>query len=234
MKEIKTNNQALLHNLVQCSLQTKPIQAVKIKEDLYKELDIFRQHIEIKKAGSGKRPYTTTKNKVFVYRSIFFGLGAIFCILAGMILFSMPSYPFFFQFGYYFTARNFMAAFSFLLACGSFSIGAFLRAETEASKQFLRSAIYNLSKAYERKRVQHGVEGLFHFGHKYTKVLTLKQSYQDAKDKIHEHYEDLFHLFERIAQSTILNAQARENLLNQALLEFHEKLHQVVHVFKNG
>ena len=230
----KTNNQNLLLELYNHSQHSKPLLTVKLQDTRkrYQELELFKQHIEMQKHGLALLPYSSAKAKVFTYRMIFFGLGVMFALLSCGVMMTSPSFPILAHAGIFFTLRNLFAALSLLMGLFALGIAASMRSDHEAAKYFLRAAKNNLARSYKRKKIEIGLNGFFFFGKDYKKLQLLKQSYHDAEDQLHEHCEELYHLFERISNSSFLNPRSREHLYNQAILEYNDQAKSVVKTFQ--
>jgi hypothetical protein len=207
----------------------KPLFTIKkpITAKSYPELEIFKHQIEIERK-SPHLPYTRVKKKVLTYKGIFLAFCMIFFFLTLLIFMKAVFWPFaHFTYSQFFIAKNLACALCALVGIFSLWIARTMRAETEAAKSVLRHARYRLNKAYARKKIEAGIKGIWAFGLKYQKSQVIKHSYHETYDKMDHHYEDLLHLFERIAQSSSLNAANREHLYNQAILEFSDKLKNV-------
>lgn len=233
---LPSSNQILFHNLFDYN---KGRTFFSVKKPgygkRYPELELFRQQIEIERRGAYQQPYSNVKKKVFTYKSIFTALGLLFLFL-GIIIFMKAVFWSFGRFSYneFFIAKNLACAFCAFTGFSSLWIARTMRTEIEAANQLLRRGRYKLSKAFTRKKIEHGLKGLFAFWNKYQKSLAIKHHYVETQDKLLHHYEDLKHLFERFERAGTLNSQTREHLYNQALLEFEDKINHVISIFKES
>lgn len=212
----------------------KPLFTIKkaISAKSYPELEIFKTQIDLERK-SPQLPYTRIKRKVFTYRSIFFGFCLLFFILTLIIALKACYWPFAqFSYTHFFILKNLACAGCTIIGLGSFWIAHWMRTEKEAALAVLRHAKYRLNRAYARKKIEAGIKGVFALGQQYQKSQVIKHSYHEAKDKMHHHYDELLHLFERIRVSTAMTERNREHLYNQAILEFSDKLRGVVNLFK--
>lgn len=202
---------------------------------IYPELEIFRQQIEIEKNGHYQLPYSNVKRKVFTYKSIFMIFGLLFFLLGSLIYMKAVYWSFgHFSYNEFFIVKNLAVAFCGFIGSVSLWIARTMRTEIEAANQVLRRAKYKLGKVFARKKIEYGIQGLLTFGKKYEKSQALKHAYYEACDKFMHRYENLNYLFKRINHSSLLNAQTREHLYNQAILEFGDLTKEIIRDFKKG
>ena len=62
----------------------------------------------------------------------------------------------------------------------------------------------------------------------------LRQLYHEVIDKINHKKDETLHLVHRIATAETLDNQEKEDLLNQAIEEFNDKLQMLVHNFRHA
>lgn len=219
-KTISSNE--LLFNLRD---QSHKIIKINVPARRFNELESFRQSIEI----SQHLPFNMTKRKIFTYKAIFFAFSLLFLTLGATIMFKLPMLTysrFLFIEGY--VIKNLVGPITMMLGLASFWIGFRMCAEKEAAHHIFRNAKYNLSKAYARKKIEFGINGLLHFGHTFRNASSLKQSYVDAYDQLISQLHELYHLFDRIGQASQLNPRAREKLYNQSIMEFSDKAERTI------
>ena len=120
----------------------------------YRELNDFREEIEIVPLKNQKDPYSAAKRKVMVYQAVFASFGILFFLLAEMVSMTTLSYPMFFGAGAYFTMRNLLVGFSLTAGIGSFVSALLITPSREAASQIFKQARYHLRKHKLRKKVE--------------------------------------------------------------------------------
>ena len=196
----------------------------------YRELNDFRDEIDIVPLKSNKQPYTAAKRKVYTYQAIFAVIGVMFFILAEMVSMTTLSYPLLFGAGAYFTARNLLVGFSLLAGVGSFVSALLMTPGREAASQIHSQARCHLRKHKQRKKMEWNLVKYFRW--KFCKKThLLRDAYQDAEEKLVEAYEEALHLLARIRKSSLDKNEA-ETLFNQALLEYGDKGRSIVREFR--
>lgn len=201
----------------------------------YADLDVFRKQIEQSKAGLHHQPYTNNKKNTSFYKSIFMGFAAFFFFL-GIIAMAMPTAL---GCGFFFSSCTFLKGI-IVSICTSFSLAAFtlgmrLRADREAVAHCVRKTKAHLAAVYARKKVRMGIKSIFAFvGPHKQKAVALNHMFDEACDKINDKKEEALHLAHRIATAETLDDHEKEDLLNQAIEEFHEKLQMIAQTFRHA
>lgn len=200
----------------------------------YADLDLFREEIEQSKAGLHHQPFTSNKRSSTLYKAIFLAFSAIFFGL-GM---ATTTIPLALNFGFLGSSTFFkgtivvVCSFLSFLALG---LGLRIKPEKEAIAFYVRKARARVSAIYASKKINMGLQTLFAFlGQNKRKASALKQMYNEMVERIHDKQEEALHLVHRILTAETLNRQEKEDLLNQAIEEFSEKLQLLVHSFKHA
>lgn len=203
---------------------------IALRGEKYRELNLFREEIEVVPFKTNRLPFTTARKKVKVYQIIFVAFAVLFTLLAHFASATTISYPFLFGAGAYFTARNLIVAFALMAAIGSLGIALLLSPRIEAAAQIRKQVILHLRKHRQRKRIEWDLVEYFQW--KVCKKSNhLRDSYVDAKEKLDEIHEETIHFLARINKAN-LDKEEKENLFNQALLEFGDKGRQIVRDFR--
>lgn len=201
----------------------------------YADLDIFRQQIEQSKAGLYHQPYTNNKKNTSFYKSIFLGFAAFFFCL-GIAAMAIPSAL---GCGFFFSSCTFLKGI-IVTICTFFSLVALtlslrMRADKEAVAHCVRKTKAHLTAVYARKKVRMGIRSIFSFlGPKRQKAIAVSHLYHEALDKINDKKDDALHLLHRITTAGTLSDKEKEDLLNQAIEEFHENLQMIAQTFRHA
>ena len=83
---------------------------------------------------------------------------------------------------------------------------------------------------YSRIKAELGINFFHSFND--PKASYLKQLYKDAKDTIDDRLDETLLLFNRIKNSQEVDPEIKEDLYNQAILEFHDQLYAIILNFK--
>jgi hypothetical protein len=200
----------------------------------YADLDSFRQQIEQSKAGLHHQPFTSNKRNTAFYKTIFFGFAAIFFGL-GLTAMAIPFSLGCAFFGTCTLLKGGIVAVCTILSLSAFTLGLRLKPEKEALAYYVRKTKTRISAIYARKKINAGIKSLFAFlGPNRLKAAALRQMYHDTLERINDKNEEAVHLAHRIVTAETLNFQEKEDLLNQAIEEFSEKLHLVVQSFRHA
>jgi len=201
----------------------------------YAELDFFRQQIEQSRAGFHHQPYTNNKKAAWIYKSIFFGFSILFLVLALASFKLSVSLSFTLFFSSYILPKGIIATICSLFTLSSLMMALAIRSEREAVLRCIRQAKSSLTRIYARKRIRMGIKSCFAIlGHQRQRYLALRHLYQEAYDKIQDKKEEALHLVARIATASTLNKKEKEDLLNQAVEELHDKLMLLSHAFRHS
>lgn len=220
-------------NMPQISKQLLAIKPAFVQER-YADLDFFRQQVKESKAGLHHQPYTSAKKSTSFYKTIFLGFAALF-FLFNITVMSIPTAL---GCGFLFSSCNVVkgiaVSFCTFLSIASFTIGIRLKAEKEAIAYQVKKTKIQLKTVNERKKLLLGVDGLFaFFGPERQKAKALQQAYDEACDKINDKKDEALHLAYRIATAETLEKHEKEDLLNQAIEEFNEKLQKQIQTFRH-
>lgn len=201
------------------------------KSNVYSELFLFKQQINIKPNHPYLKPYSNKKISINLYRAVFLSLGILYLLL-GLILFFKPfSWSCSFLFGNCSLLKTFLCTFCVVTSTSSLILGFFTRPERELMKKIFRKAKQQLKKKYNQKLQKYNVKKYFFFGEEYRKTLAFKQFYQESLEKFHDYLEETYHLLSHIRRSTSLERHMKEELYNQALLECSDKMNLTVSTF---
>lgn len=226
-----SNPTGLFRKFIQQSRQA-PIQVYWDKPHPYPELHLFKSQIELDGNGPLHKPYTSARSSALLYRTIFLSIGILYFIL-GIFLYSKSlTWTGSLLFGGPFWIKTFLLAVCTISSLYCIILGFRLRAENEAVKKAYKDSKARLANAHERKAVDHGIIGYTLFGREYRRSLALRQVYHEASEKLHEHVEETYLLVHRIARSGSFEEHQKEELLNQAILEFRDKADHIISSFK--
>lgn len=200
----------------------------------YLELELFKQQLQ----GNGNEfslcTYTISQEKVRWYRSVFFGIGLIFLVLA-LLTFRQNILIFTIFFGNVgFLAKAFFGGLSLVLALSAATLGHSLCVAKEAGHHSTSKAKHQLMRLYGRKRLEQGLQGLFFLGENYHKYSVLKREYHHVIGLMEEQREKTTHLLQKIQKYDTVDAGYRELLFNQALAEFSDCLKEHLRNFKES
>jgi hypothetical protein len=110
-----------------------------------------------------------------------------------------------------------------------------LKAEKEAVALYVRKTKAHVTAIYTRKKMRMGLKPfLAFFGPDRQKATMLRQAYDEVIDKINNKKDETLHLVHRIATAETLDNAEKEDLLNQAIEEFNDKLQMLVHNFRHA
>jgi hypothetical protein len=230
---MKNNNLNIINFSNQVS--TKPLFTVKLSDfgKSYLELDLFRQQVEWDRNNFLLMPFTATKKKILTYKSIFFGLGLLFFVLAVFIYMKTLAFPLAqFLLGSFHFARNLACGFCGFAGLASLLVCHSLSTEKEIVNNLSRKAHRDLSKLFIRKKIEHSINIFFNFGVASQKSNFLKQLYHETYDRIHDLKEETLHLFQSILMASHINGGKKEHLYNQVVLEMDVKLNNILLAFK--
>lgn len=204
------------------------------KQQRFLDLDIFRHQIEESRAGLHHQPYTNNKHSVFVYKTIFFGLAALFAIL-GITTMAVPLTIVTGFFNYYTAIKGLIVSLCALFSLASFTMAATLHTEKEAILHCVRKARAHLATIYARKRLRMGIKRFFAMLSPHRReAQSLKNMFHETYDKINEKRDNAMHFVHRIASAKTLDPDSKEALLNQAIEELDDTLMLLVHSFRHA
>lgn len=200
----------------------------------YADLDLFREQIEQSKAGLHHQPFTTNKRSTTFYRAIFFGFFAVFSAL-GITTMTIPLALNCGFFGSCVFLKGIAVIICSFLSILALTLGLRIKPEKEAIAFYVRKTKARISAIYASKKINMGIKNIFVFiGQNKHKASALKQMYHEMIEKINDKHEEALHLAHRIITAETVNDQEKEDLLNQAIEEFNEKLRLLVQSFKHA
>lgn len=198
----------------------------------YPELYDLREQIEIDRNGPHHRPYSANKSKVMSYQGIFLAFSLIFLTLAGLIYYKTTNWTCSLFFGNFMMIKTLISTFCLFLFFSSMWVALSMRIEREAMNHLSRRAKKRLAKIYGRIKAELGFTTFYSFND--PKAIYLWQLYKDAKDKLADRKEETLLVFSRIKNSNDIDPEIKEDLYNQAILEYHDQLYTIILDFKNA
>lgn len=199
----------------------------------YEELEQFRQLIEHQKSGRHYQHYTVNKKIVMKYRLIFAGLGTLFTTLGFIVYHKTLIMANNLLLGTWQVPKVSICTFCAIMALVAFAMAFLMRPEKEMINKLWTHAKRKLGRLYSQKGLELGHKGVIAFGDERRKVLALKHAYNEARDKISEKREEILHLVEKIANSRDMDSRTKENLFNQAALDFNDKINEIIRPFRH-
>ncbi len=221
---------SLLLGVFCCESARIPEKSIQTQKS-YPELYDLREQIEIDRNGPHHRPYSANKKRVMAYQGIFLGFSLVFLTLAGLMCFKTTNWTCSLLFGNFMMIKTFIITLSLFLFLSSMWVALSMRTEREAINHLTKRAKKRLSKMYDRLKAELGITSFYSFSD--PKALCLKHLYREARDKIEDRREETLLLFSRIKDSKDVDPEIKEDLYNQAILEFHDQLYTVILAFKH-
>lgn len=194
----------------------------------YKELNLFRQHIEQAKLGPQHQPYQAYQGQTLAYRLIFAGMGILF-LLFSAVLYSKPmnwSHTLFLQDGPF--LKMILYTISGALSALGFWAAFLIRPEKEALSALNKRATSALQRLYRERMIQMGVKRFLPQGKHQNELIAAKHHFHEAKNRIDDAVSTARQLLSMIGTSSVVSADMRIKLYNQALLELQDKLQFVL------
>lgn len=195
------------------------------------ELEQFRQEMIEQRACPHHHPYETHKRNALFYRSIFFGFGILFLGLMWFIAMQQTNWFCNAYMGYCLLTKMSASGFCGLAAIAALSIGLRIRADREAVQNLLSKAKRHIGRMYARKRTSFGVKRFLVFCQHNTQAILMRHAYHESVDKMHEIKDTTLQLLDQISKASHLDHAKKIELLNMAILDMREKLHQIVKSF---
>jgi hypothetical protein len=225
------NPKIIFENLIKKrGLSTIPVYSV--KNNAYPKLHLFKNQIELDGDGPLQKPYSAAKSNVLTYRIIFLSIGMLYLVLGMILFFKSLTWSCTLVFGSCFLIKTIICSVCGLSSLYCITLGSLLNPEKEAVKKAYRQSKERLRKTYEMKVVKYGMKNYLLFGREYRKSMALRQIYQEASEKLHEYKEEAQQLISRIRKSSSCERNEKEELFNQAILEFKDKMELLVGTFK--
>jgi hypothetical protein len=199
----------------------------------YPELRHFRSKLEDDRCSFQFLPYTVRKKTVARYRATFLALGAIFFVLANATYFKTLSWSCGFLFGTCNFVKGFICSLAGILSLAAFLIGFFMRTEKETIHHHMIKARQKLNNIYLKKKVEFGLKQFFSIEEEHLRrTAALKHAYREIYQKIEEYKEEALFLSEKIQLDGDLTQEQKENLFNQAALEFIRQVESAIQKFQ--
>lgn len=205
-----------------------------LKQQRYVDLDLFRQQIEESKAGLHHQPYTAKKKVTRRYQVIFFSIAILFFILTVTTITIPSALGCGFLFSSCSLLKGILASIAACFSLSAMLLALTIKTEKEAITALVRKAKTHLAAIYARKQTRLGVKRFFFFFAMNKTAVALKQMYQETYDLMNDKREEALHLAHRIATAETLEAQEKEDLLNQSIEELHDKLQYLLHSFRHA
>lgn len=200
---------------------------------LFQELHLFKKNVEEGGSGLHHFPYTVNKNKVLIYKTIFFLLSSLFAIASFYIYKSYLNLNCLVLFGMCEGAKALVSTFCIVLSAGSLIIAL----KTHPSKEIVNLEIAKIVKqaktSYSRKK-RNNYLNYCGSNESLKKLRKLKQIYEDFLESINDLKEETLQTMQRITLSKFLNNNDKEKLLNQAVLELQFKLRLLIKEYKSN
>lgn len=187
----------------------------------FSELNHFRQLV-ITKENQHFQLYSTAKKRTSIYRIAFGCIATIFCGLALFTYTLIPQslLPFLSLNGNGYWIQNSITLFSLGISLFSGCLSATLRAEKDALYSLFQKSRNKLTRIYQFHLAKTGWFSWFPLVPSYQHSLHLKEIYTRSLESIERKREEMLHLFQNIGKGSSFHKAIKENLYNQALLEF--------------
>lgn len=202
--------------------------------DLFQELHSFRKKVEEGRSGLHHHPYTANKNRVIIYKTIFFALALIFIIFAYYLYASSFCWTCTLLFGDNSKVRLVACSTCALFAAASLVLGLLTKPQDEIIHEVVRRAkkrakiIFNRRMSAERvvnNSTPYGPSG---------KGIKLRHAFEDLKERIKHFKEEASLTMKRIEISRNLDESQKEFLYNQAILELQYKLEVLIRYYEEN
>lgn len=230
MEDRKQRNAARLSNFIK---NLNHVVQGEFSASNYPELSHFRSKLEDNRSSFQFLPYTVRKKIVARYKAAFFTLGATFFVLANATYFKTLSWSYGFLFGKCTFVKGFICSLAGVLSVTAFAIGFFMRTEKETIHYQMGKARQKLNNIYLKKKVEFGLKRFFSIEEEHLRrTAALKHAYREAFQKIEEYKEEALFLSEKISIDSDLTMEQKENLFNQAALEFIVQVERVIEEFQ--
>ncbi len=199
----------------------------------YTDLKLFKEQIEIHTVNH--RPFSMHKSKINTYRLVFLGLAALYVTFAIVFFYFLSPYMTNFILGSYsFILKNVICAACIFASLLSIGLSYCLSAEKEATYYIYKKTKAQLKRLYQRNISKTGFKRFFTCGEKREYLNNFNQAYHETLDKVYHFKDETIHIIERILSSDGLDRSKKEHLLNQALLEMHDKMNEALYRFKTS
>lgn len=200
---------------------------------LFEELQLFKKNVEEGGSGLHHYPYTLNKNKVLIYKTIFFLLSSLFAIASFYIYKSYLNLNCLIIFGMCEGAKTLASTFCIALSIGSLIIALKIHPSKEIVNLEVAKIVKQAKNFYSRKKRNNYLN---HCGSNESlkNLRIIKQTYQDFLESTNDLKEETLQTMQRITLSRFLSDNDKEKLLNQAVLELQFKLRLLIQEFKSS
>lgn len=237
MNNKNNSTNSIPDSMVQHVIEKKhqsPIQIYSSRRSHYPELHLFKNQIEIDGKGTLSKPYSSVKSSVMIYRTIFLSIGVLYFLL-GLILFTKSlTWTCSLVFGSCVLVKTILCSLCSVSSIYCIALGLLIKHEKEAVKKVYNEYKTRLKRVHEKKAVKYGLKSFFVFGQEQRTSLALKQLYFDALERLQEYKDETMDILNRIADTESIDNDKREELYNQAILEFKDKMELAVNSFKTS
>lgn len=204
-----------------------PRLAAFVRQTQYRELQAFRQQLDVAEIGPFHQPYEAQQRKVRIYRALFFGLSLLFISLLILIMCHKTSWICNMYLGGSFYVKSILIGLTSLLATSSLILGYNLRSEREALNALWHIAKYKIRCQYKKRRTEMGIPPFFPS----KEGALLQHTYFETLDKALEHKNGSLALLDQIRRADGIEHTARLQLYNQALSELRDRFNEIIHHF---
>ncbi|CDZ81051.1 hypothetical protein BN1013_01579 [Candidatus Rubidus massiliensis] len=221
---IKNYNQTLLQSLYLFNQeQISP----------YKNLHAFREKIELKKQSPHHLPYKFEEKKVQLYQTIFCSFGLIFALLSAFVAFYARQFSLLIFHHHFIVPKAFIIFIPTVLSLAAFILMYNLSPQREALRRIMETAKKRMRRAYLKKIAFLSFKKGHNFFQRYTLTSSLRHDYLSSLEKMDDCKAVTAALLKKIDECEETDSSVREHLYNEALLEFNDKIHSVLHQFQN-
>ncbi|MEC7839024.1 MAG: hypothetical protein VX777_03175 [Chlamydiota bacterium] len=202
--------------------------------NLFGDLHYFRNCIEEGKNGLQHYPYTSKKNKVFAYKTIFLGISTIFGLIAYYIHNAYFCWAFTFILGGQISPKILLTNIALILSLLSFSVALYINPVREIANHVTKKALRRVKKIYARRSRDLSCTTFTNANGVYEIRMAKRDTYLDLVESIHNHNDETIMTMKRINISKTLDETQKELLYNQAILELQYKLEGVVSAYQQN
>jgi hypothetical protein len=182
--------------------------------------------------GDKQQPYSSRKRKVLFYRITFAHLGAILLLLSSLIFLRNPNWAFCdLYLGYCWLLKGIVGSFSGLLGVSAILIATNLKAESEVAFQIWHAGKQRLYRLYLARLAGAGGSRFSSVVDGDPEVRRLRGNYLRTKDTLLEQKHLTLALLRQIISSSSLGPMQKEELMNDALIEFEKKTSHILTCF---
>lgn len=231
---MKTNQNLQQERVVTYKSQLFATLGNTLQESQFKDLSLFKDLIESGGSSLHQYPYTINKNKVLIYKTIFFTLSAIFAYCGWHLYSSSYNWICTAIFGNDVHVRLTICAMCTFFAIASLVLGVKISPEIEIvlnttktakrkAKQLYNRKLTEICCAYNSKPIGKDDERVF-----------MRHTYEDILEKIEHYKNETILTVKRVSISRELDDEQKEHLYNQAVLELQRKLEILTCCYKEN